>query len=586
MAESIKLLVDELKSEDITVRINAVKRISTIAVALGPERTRQELIPFLTESIDDEDEVLVSLAEELGGFVRFVGGPPYAPCLLPPLEIISQQEETLVRDQAVASLVNICEDMSAGDVLQHMVPMITRLSSADWFTSKVSASGVIAVAYRKCTDTATRETLRRTFRALCEDESPMVRRAASSNLPALARVVEPAIVSSDIVPIFLTLADDEQDSVRLLAVANCVAVATLLGPDDAAENVLPTFRGCATAKSWRVRYMVADQIVELSQSVSKEVVSEEMLPLFVRLLVKDTESEAEVRTAAARKVTAFSKLLPIESVLEVMIPTIALVASDASQHVRSSLASCVTGMAPICGPQHTMAHLIPLFLQLLKDDIPEVRLNIISNIESVNSVVGVASLSQSLLPAIMDLASDKQWRVRMAIIEYVPLLAQQLGVEFFESKDNDHLLELCFTWLGDCVFTIREASINNLKRLALTFGSDWTDAKIVPRVVLLKEHKNYLYRITALFAVTALAEVVGQDALANQLLPLALELANDTVPNIRFNVCKTLATVIGVVNGGSVIAQTRIRPTLQRLQDTDQDPDVKHFAEEAIQLLA
>jgi len=467
-----------------------------------------------------------------------------------------------------------------------MVPLIPRLAGADWFTSKVSASGLIAVAYRKCTDPTTHEILRKTFRILCEDESPLVRRAASSNLPGIARVLEPSVVATDLVPIFLSLADDEQDSVRLLAVANCVAVANILGPDAAAEKVLPTFRGCATAKSWRVRYMVADQIVELSQSVSKQVVTDEMLPLFVRLLVKDTELEAEVRTAAARKVTAFSKLLPLESVLEFIVPTITLVASDASQHVRSSLASCVTGLAPICGPEHTMTHLTPLFLQLLKDDIPEVRLNIISNIESVNSVVGVGSLSQSLLPAIMDLASDKQWRVRMAIIEYVPLLAQQLGIEFFESRENERLLELCFTWLGDCVFTIREASINNLKRLALTFGTDWTDSKIVPRVVQLKEHKNYLYRITALFSVSALAEVVGHDALTNQLLPMVLELEKDPVPNIRFNVCKTLATVIGVVNGGSSIAQDHIKPTLQRLQDSDPDPDVKHFAEEALQLLA
>lgn len=43
----IAVLIDELKHEEITLRINAIKRISTIALALGPERTRDELIPFL-----------------------------------------------------------------------------------------------------------------------------------------------------------------------------------------------------------------------------------------------------------------------------------------------------------------------------------------------------------------------------------------------------------------------------------------------------------------------------------------------------------------------------------------------------------
>ena len=52
----------------------------------------------------------------------------------------------------------------------------------------------------------------------------------------------------------------------------------------------------------------------------------------------------------------------------------------------------------------------------------------------VNQVIGVDLLAQSLLPAIEDLAEDKHWRVRLAIIEYIPLLASQLGADFFEAK--------------------------------------------------------------------------------------------------------------------------------------------------------
>lgn len=93
----------------------------------------------------------------------------------------------------------------------------------------------------------------------------------------------------------------------------------------------------------------------------------------------------------------------------------------------------------------TIEHLLPLFLLQLKDDCPEVRLNIISNLDCVNEVIGIQQLSQSLLPAIVELASDAKWRVRLAIIEYMPLLAGQLGVEFFDEKLNT----LCMTWLID-----------------------------------------------------------------------------------------------------------------------------------------
>ena len=93
----------ELKNEDIALRLNSIRRLSTIAVALGEERTRNELIPFLNESIDDEDEVLLALAEELGNFVAYVGGAAHANALLPPLETLATVEETVVRDQARTS---------------------------------------------------------------------------------------------------------------------------------------------------------------------------------------------------------------------------------------------------------------------------------------------------------------------------------------------------------------------------------------------------------------------------------------------------------------------------------------------------
>jgi len=51
-------------------------------LALGVERTRVELIPFLTETIYDEDEVLLALAEQLGNFTNYVGGPEFAYTLL------------------------------------------------------------------------------------------------------------------------------------------------------------------------------------------------------------------------------------------------------------------------------------------------------------------------------------------------------------------------------------------------------------------------------------------------------------------------------------------------------------------------
>jgi hypothetical protein len=113
-------------------------------------------------------------------------------------------------------------------------------------------------------------------------------------------------------------------------------------------------------------------------------------------------------------------------------------------------------------------------------------------------VIGIELLSQSLLPAIVELAEDKSWRVRQAIIEYIPLLAKQLGKPFFDAQ----LANLCMSWLGDTVYSIREAATINLRRLTEVFGVEWAKVAIVPKVVGMGQHPNYLYRMTTVQAIT------------------------------------------------------------------------------------
>lgn len=58
------------------------------------------------------------------------------------------------------------------------------------------------------------------------------------------------------------------------------------------------------------------------------------------------------------------------------------------------------------------------------------------------------------------------------------------------------------TWLGDAVFSIREAATQNLKKLTDVFGVEWAQEHIIPKVLNLSTHSNYLYRMTTLFAIS------------------------------------------------------------------------------------
>jgi serine/threonine-protein phosphatase 2A regulatory subunit A len=81
-----------------------VNSLGTIAIALGPERSRNELLPYILELLEDDEEVLVALSETLGNFLDHVGGPAQAEHVLRVLEKLCGIEEIAVREK-VSSLL-------------------------------------------------------------------------------------------------------------------------------------------------------------------------------------------------------------------------------------------------------------------------------------------------------------------------------------------------------------------------------------------------------------------------------------------------------------------------------------------------
>ena len=67
------------------------------------------------------------------------------------------------------------------DQLEHYyLASLKRLSSHDWFTGRASACGLYAPVYEKATKS--QEELRKLFGQLCQDDTPMVRRQAATQL--------------------------------------------------------------------------------------------------------------------------------------------------------------------------------------------------------------------------------------------------------------------------------------------------------------------------------------------------------------------------------------------------------------------
>lgn len=302
----IAILVDELRSEDLTLRLNAIHRLSAIALALGEERTRTELLPFLHESLDDDDEILLALADELSlPFIEYVGGNEYAHLILSVLESLAAVEETLVREKATESINALASVLSASQIQDYCVPLVKRLSTGDWFTSRSSATALFAATYEQA-NVKTKQDLRSLFSTLCSDDTPMVRRAAAKEMGAFSKKLNHVDLVQDMLPTFKKLATDDQDSVRLLTVDALIAIAEALNDEECKQYLGQTMKAMVEDKSWRVRYMVADLFVKLATAAGQDIVQEDLVLAFV-LLLKD--NEAEVRTAAAGQIPGTFRLV-------------------------------------------------------------------------------------------------------------------------------------------------------------------------------------------------------------------------------------------------------------------------------------
>jgi serine/threonine-protein phosphatase 2A regulatory subunit A len=90
---------------------------------------------------------------------------------------------------------------------------VQRLAAGEWFTARVSSCGLFHIAYPSASDQLKTE-LRTIYGQLCQDDMPMVRRAAASNLGKFAATVEQNHLKTEIMSIFDDLTQDGTFSIQ------------------------------------------------------------------------------------------------------------------------------------------------------------------------------------------------------------------------------------------------------------------------------------------------------------------------------------------------------------------------------------
>ena len=544
-----------------------------------------------------------------------MGGPPHAHQLLEPLLALCTIDETTVRVQAVDAINTLGKQLAPEQILQHLAPRVLELfESAEWFTPRVSACGLVALAYSGCkgskkdaTTTYSSGEKEKTYRAedlareLAEayrkqfsDTEPMVRRSAAIKLADASLAFGEEVTKTELVSIFCRLVDEsEQESIRVNALKSAATIFRVASLTDVEAAAGEKYLACASDKSWRVRVAVSESLsaVAAARRSAKGGADEAEVELcqtaFLQALV---DHEAEVRHATAAQSAAAASVLGPQFTVDHLVPEVRKLVHDDGVANRVDLAGVLVEMAgPIGMPLAREVFLLPgssgeeslsLLQSLMNDPNTNLRLAVIGKLVALIDVLTIPQAGDAL-EIIQTLIDDKNWRIRHAALKLLPTLASHMAVDDFT---NTFIQTAFKSRAEDNCALIRNDWILCCKDIGAVYGSEWIQTHVLPTLNTLTEMKNYQFKSVFLHG---LAELGGH-GLAEGMLPSALSMVEDRVPNLRLMAAQTLGVVaLGTAGQAWVpadVVKDKVAPVLGKLAE-DTDVDVREMASAALDRL-
>mmetsp|Transcript_5184 Transcript_5184/g.10667 ORF Transcript_5184/g.10667 Transcript_5184/m.10667 type:complete len:662 (+) Transcript_5184:47-2032(+) len=621
-----QLFQKQMESGSTEAALDAMKRLSVVAITMGQDEVKSEMIPYLTTMVTQSpsasggptassgvasippptDELLLLLGQELKLVAQFylgAGDKKYAvEDFLPILERLAAVEETVVRDQAVVVFAELAKSAVAAQASIWMA-LIKRLVNADWFTPKVSAAGILPHLFAIVTDkknganapangpqhSAALELLA-LYKELCTDETPMVRRAAAQHLGHV--LAQSGWIYRDdglAVATLTRLCHDEQDSVRRLAVVALADASTLYAeqnPQWTAQHWLPLLKEASTDLSWRVRHNLAKNFSSVADNIGvnkdRRLTSEQGLVMacFVTVL---TDVEAEVRAAAVAhlaRMVAWGGQSHFTTHLQPLLPALA---DDVVMEVRSKCALALMDAAHGGALEDAiiLQSFGPLLEAFLQDEFHEVQLQVLTNLHKIAHLLqGLGGVVSTLL----QMSKATNWRVRQAVAQLLPHLAEARGMDFFTQV----LLEPAWlTLLLDPVASVRKAIMEGMPLLVKVAGDDWIMQNLMPHHVKIysQTSSSYLMRITLLQGYI-LASKTASGPLLQEVVSLVVKaLTQDKVANVRLVAARGLCDMIQIETMDSALVQGQIKPAISKTLEQEEDDDVRQSCQDSLDLI-
>ena len=523
-------LLEDLQSTEIKTKKNAVQNLRGISLALGRERTRKELLPYLKSCIDEEeDEIIIELSKVLSNFIDCIGGKQYIKELFNLLEVILTIDEPFVRKETINTIKLIVNQIGkVNEIENDLMSMINNLYTSEDINQKKSAMNLLMFLFKDLNKN-NKSIAINYFDKFVVDNNISIGKELLNEIQDITLLL-PIDYIKKLINIILK---DKNDSMRIDIISIIMSIRQHQNINEFIEVIYDLVPKLAEDTNWRVRLTVADKLNEILEYPNIDNKFKQISVNIFAKLVEDTEPE--IRNVCCLRLEVITQILKNENNFDMVLQNLRKLEKDQKNFVRGALASNILKISSLIGDKKTNVYIFPIFLTLIKDENLEIRMTLINNLSELNKVIAINNIIESVMPSIKEISANKSWRVRIQIMEIIPVLAKLFDQELF----MNHIFPICINSLTDNVFSIREAGCKLFVTIYKDVKNDEFEKKLLEKLNELCNSTSYLLRNTVLvyikFFIEKMAEKIYFDFFEKKLVGIVLMLSKDKIANIRIS---------------------------------------------------
>ena len=523
-------LLEDLQNPDIKIKKNAFQNLRGISLALGRERTRKELLPYLKSCIDEEeDEIIIELAKVLSNFIDCIGGKQYIKELLNLLEIILTIDDHFVRIEIMNTIKSVVKQIGkVSEIESDLISIINNLYNSEDINQKKSAMNLLIFLFKDLNSTNKIIAINY-FDKFLVDNNISVKKELLNEITEISLELSIEYIKK-MINIILK---DKNDSMRIDIVNIMLSVRNSPKINEFMDTIYDLIPKLSEDTNWRVRLTVSDKLNEFLKfpNINNDM-KQKSVNIFAKLL---EDTEPEIRNVCCLRLEEITKILKNENNFDKILQNLRKLEKDQKNYVKGALASNVLKICELIGPKKTNDYIFPIFLTLIKDENIEIRMNLINNLSELNKVIEIDNIIESIMPPIKEISANKSWRIRIQIMEIIPVLAKLFNQHLF----MNNIFPICITALMDSVFSIRESSCKLFVTIYKDTKNEEFEKKLLEKLNELCLSSSYLLRNTALvfikFYIEKLEDKIYLEFFEKKLIEIVFNLSKDKIANVRMN---------------------------------------------------